>query len=84
VFQLCFNFNKIHDSVGKALRTADQDRTNSHALSSSFHPGLGSLVLIVFFNVFKVDVGCLGFLLLFLLPESFITKHFVDFHRYFS
>jgi hypothetical protein len=26
MFQLCFNFNRIHDSVGKALRTADQDR----------------------------------------------------------
>jgi hypothetical protein len=24
VFQLCFNLNKIHDSVGKALRTANQ------------------------------------------------------------
>ena len=42
MFQLCFNLNKIHDSVGKALRTADQDRltANSHALSFSFHPGL--------------------------------------------
>jgi hypothetical protein len=42
MFQLCFNFNKIHDSVGKALRTANQDHVtaNSHALSSSFHPGL--------------------------------------------
>jgi hypothetical protein len=40
MFQLCFNFNKIHDSVGKALRTANQARVtvNSHALSSSFHP----------------------------------------------
>jgi hypothetical protein len=39
VFQLCFN---LHDSVGKALRTVNQDRVtaNSHALSSSFHPGL--------------------------------------------
>ena len=26
MFQLCFNLNKIHDSVGKALRTADQGR----------------------------------------------------------
>jgi hypothetical protein len=35
-----FYFNKIHDSVGKALRTADQARVtvNSHALSSSCHP----------------------------------------------
>jgi hypothetical protein len=40
VFQQCFNFNRIHDSVGKALRTADQAHVtaNSHALSSSFHP----------------------------------------------
>jgi hypothetical protein len=38
IFQLCFNLNRIHDSVGKALRTADQDRVtvNSHALSFSF------------------------------------------------
>ena len=37
MFQLCFNFNRIHDSVGKALRTANQDRVtaNSHTLSSS-------------------------------------------------
>jgi hypothetical protein len=40
MFQLCFNFNRIHDSVGKALRTANQARVtvNSHAFSSSFHP----------------------------------------------
>ena len=46
MFQLCFNFNKIHDSVGKALRTANQARVtvNSHALSSSFHPGLTILL----------------------------------------
>ena len=33
--------NKINDSVGKALRTANHDHVtaNSHALSSSFHPG---------------------------------------------
>jgi hypothetical protein len=39
--QLCFNLNIIHDSVGKALRTANQDRVtvNSHAFSFSFHPG---------------------------------------------
>ena len=39
MFQLCFNFNRIHDSVGKALRTANQAHVtvNSHALSSSFH-----------------------------------------------
>ena len=32
MFQLCFNVNKIHDSVGKALRTANQARVtvNSH------------------------------------------------------
>jgi hypothetical protein len=42
VIQLCFNLNRIHDSVGKALRTAKQDRViaNSHELSFSFHPGL--------------------------------------------
>ena len=36
MFQLCFNFNGMHDSVGKALRTANQDRVtvNSHALSA--------------------------------------------------
>ena len=39
--QLCFNFNRIHESVGKALKTADQNRVtaDSHALSSSFRPG---------------------------------------------
>jgi hypothetical protein len=33
---ICFNLNGIHDSVWKALRTANQDRVtpfNSHALS---------------------------------------------------
>jgi hypothetical protein len=37
MFQLCLNFNRIHDSVGKALRTANQARVtvNSHALSYS-------------------------------------------------
>jgi hypothetical protein len=46
MFQLCFNFNKIHDSVGKAWRTANQARVtpNSHALSSSFHPDLTILL----------------------------------------
>jgi hypothetical protein len=31
-FQLCFNFNRLHGSVGKALRTANQGRVtaNSH------------------------------------------------------
>ena len=40
MFQQCFNFNKIHDSVGKALRTANQDHVtaNSHALSFSSDP----------------------------------------------
>jgi hypothetical protein len=35
-----FNLNGIHDSVGKALRTANQDHVtvNSQALPSSFHP----------------------------------------------
>jgi hypothetical protein len=47
MFQLCFNFNKIHDSVGKALRTADQAHVtaNSHALSFSFDPGLALFIL---------------------------------------
>jgi hypothetical protein len=38
VFQLCFNLNRIHDSVGEALRAANQGRVtaNSHLLSSSF------------------------------------------------
>ena len=37
MFQQCFNFNRIHDSIGKTLRTADQDHVtvNSHALSFS-------------------------------------------------
>ena len=36
--RLGFNFNKIHDIVGKTLRTANQDHVtaNCHALSSSF------------------------------------------------
>jgi hypothetical protein len=35
-FQLCFNLNRIHDSVGKALRTANESRVtaNSHPLSN--------------------------------------------------
>jgi hypothetical protein len=35
MFQLCFNLNRIHDCVGKALRTANQDPVidNSHAFS---------------------------------------------------
>jgi hypothetical protein len=39
-FQLCFNKNKIHDSIVKALRTSSQSRgiANSHARSSSFDP----------------------------------------------
>ena len=42
MFQLCFNFNRMHDSVGKALRTANQARVtvNSRALSSSSDPCL--------------------------------------------
>ena len=46
MFQLCFNFNRIHDSVGKALRTANQARVtvNSHALLSSFHSVLTILL----------------------------------------
>ena len=40
MFQLCFNLNRIHDSVGKALRTANQDRViaNSRILSSRVDP----------------------------------------------
>jgi hypothetical protein len=46
VFQLCFNLNRIHGSIGKALRTFNQGRVtaNSHALSFSFHPGLTILL----------------------------------------
>ena len=42
MFQLCFNFNRTHDSVGKALKTANQGRVtvNSHALFSSSDPCL--------------------------------------------
>jgi hypothetical protein len=50
MLQLCFNFNRIHDSVGKALRTANQRSViaNSHALSYSFHPGLTiSLIFLI-------------------------------------
>jgi hypothetical protein len=38
VFQLCFNFNKIHDSVGKALRTANQDHVTANSHPRQFHP----------------------------------------------
>ena len=31
MFQLCFNINKIHDVVEKALRTADQDRVTTNS-----------------------------------------------------
>ena len=42
MFQLCFNLNGIHDSVGKALRTVSRGRetANSQALSFYFDPGL--------------------------------------------
>ena len=42
MFQQCFNFNRMQDSVGKALRTADQDHVTakSHALSFSSDPCL--------------------------------------------
>ena len=38
MFQLRFDFNRIHDSVGKALRTANQARVtvNSHLNRLSF------------------------------------------------
>jgi hypothetical protein len=47
MFQLRFNFNKIHDSVGKALRTANQDHVtaNSHSLSSSLALGLSYFII---------------------------------------
>jgi hypothetical protein len=47
MLQLCFNFNRIHDSVGKALRTANQDHVtaNSHARSSSLALGLSSFII---------------------------------------
>ena len=55
MFQLCFNFNKIHDSVGKALRTADQDHVTaySHSLSASFHPGLNPIYIFFQSNIPK-------------------------------
>jgi hypothetical protein len=36
MFQLCFNSNRIHDNVGKALRTANQGHVtaNSHYMHS--------------------------------------------------
>ena len=34
MFQLCFNLNRIHDSVGKALRTADKDRVIATLMQS--------------------------------------------------
>ena len=38
MLQLCFNLNRIHDSVGKALRTANEDHVtaNSHLNRLSF------------------------------------------------
>jgi hypothetical protein len=50
MLQLCFNFNRIHDSVGKALRTVNQDHVtaNYHALSYSFHADLTiSLIFLI-------------------------------------
>ena len=46
MFQLCFNLNRIHDSVGKALRTGNQGdvTANSHALSTSLHPSFARSV----------------------------------------
>ena len=40
--QLCFNFNRTHESVGKALKTANQDHVtaNSHELSLLFHSAI--------------------------------------------
>jgi hypothetical protein len=39
MFQLCFNLNRIHDSVGKALRTCSRNQgrvtASSHALVSA-------------------------------------------------
>jgi hypothetical protein len=62
MFQLCFNFNRIHDSVGKALRTANQRlvTVNSRALSSSFvyawvlFLAETSGVLLTLFSVFSI------------------------------
>ena len=53
MFQLCFNFNRIHDSVGKALRTADQARVtvNSHLNRLSFRLAASqgeSLMLVIY------------------------------------
>ena len=51
MFQLCFNLNTTHDSVGKALRTANQARVtvNYHALLFSFYPGLTLIKLLKYF-----------------------------------
>jgi hypothetical protein len=44
MFQLCFNLNIIHDSVGKALRTAKQDLVTAGSHALSFEPGLEGLI----------------------------------------
>jgi hypothetical protein len=36
VFQLCFNLNRTHDSVGKALRTASQGRVNANSRERNY------------------------------------------------
>jgi hypothetical protein len=50
MFLLCFNLNRIHDSVGRALRTADQ----GHVTYNSYH-----LFGIISFQ--KLGCSCLKF-----------------------
>jgi hypothetical protein len=59
MFQLCLNFNKTHDSVGKTLRTANQGHVtaNSHALSTCFDPGLYVSLVVGGFCRWKLSSG---------------------------
>jgi hypothetical protein len=43
MFQPCFNLNKIHDSVGKALRTANQDHVTANSHPRFIHALLAPL-----------------------------------------
>ena len=60
MFQLCFDLNKIHDSVGKALRTSKlQGRAtdNLYALSSSSGNVIKREWLLSYFTVTRVRRG---------------------------
>ena len=54
MFQLCFNLNRIHDSVGKALRTANQGRLTVNSLACT-------LILVPF--GLKQSSGCFSAIL---------------------